>query len=374
MRKLQHILWAHDFQPASIKAGQVVADLAWRFDSQVTMFHVVADAGSPVTNDNRRQLGQRLLDEASQELTRQKVEVREATVVTGSAAERILRKADELDVDLIVIGSGNEEPRGDFVAGLTATAIVEHARRPVLVVTNSDPSPTFRRVFCPIDFSETSRRGLNNAIQLATAFRGELVVGTVFPAGGWIESLVELGTGLDVDKEVEQGWRADFETAIRRTEFGGIVPKTEERRGVPHEQIVRMARDHDCDVIVMGATGKTGLARLLLGSVTRRVLRHLPCSILVVHDEDLLVKELCDEDLRRSRLLYAEASALLESCMYEDALKRFDQVLAHNPLHVAAIEGRATACEHLGQSERAARCRRRAAQVRAELELSTTTS
>jgi hypothetical protein len=129
--------------------------------------------------------------------------------------------------------------------------------------------------------------------------------------------------------------------------------------GTPHRAIVQAAREHQTDLVVMGATGRTGLVRMMMGSVTRRVLQDLPCSILTVHDEDLFMEELDEEDVRISRLLYAEAKALMEAETYEAALAKLDQVLAHNPYHLPALASRTEACEKLGQHERANRCRRR---------------
>ncbi len=360
MSKLRSILWATDFHPESKVITQVVVDLAWRFDSQVTLFHVVPDSGSPVSNDHRRVLGRELIEKLTQELQSQKVIVRESSVVTGSAADRILRRANEVNADLILLGAGEQTQPGRFVVvGPTATAIIEHAHQPVMAVVPGESPPTFRRILCPIDFSTTSQRGLSNAIQLAKAFRGQLIVGTVFPSGGWVDSLLTAGSGFDVDEKAEQDWRAEFETLIGRTDFGGVGYFTDLRRGVPHEQIAAMAVEHACDMLVMGATGRTGLARLLMGSVTRRVLQQLPCSVVIVHDEDILVEAVTDDDLRNSQLLYAEAAALLAVCDYTSAIWKFDQVLARNPFFIEALEGRATACERLGQPDRAARCRHR---------------
>lgn len=367
MKKMKSILWATDFHPSSKAAEQVAVDLAWRFDSQVNLLHVVPPSGSVVSDDHRRVLGKRMLDESAKSLQNQQVIVAESSVVSGSAADRILRKAEAINADLILLGAGGTMDGDRCRVGPTCLAVMEHAHQPVMAVLPGDKAPTFRRVLCPVDFSTTSRRGLNNAIRLARAFRGQLVVSTVFPASTWMDTLIASGTGLNVDADVEQGWRTDFETFINRVDFGDVPFVTDIRRGTPYEQIAAMAKEHDCDVIVMGATGRSGLLRLLMGSVTRRVLQQLPCAILIVHDEDVLVENITEEDLRNSRLLFAEAQGLLEGCHYEDALSKFDQVLARNPIHLEALEGRALACEHLGFAERAARCRRRAESMRREL-------
>jgi Tfp pilus assembly protein PilF len=112
----------------------------------------------------------------------------------------------------------------------------------------------------------------------------------------------------------------------------------------------------------MGSTGRTGLARLLMGSVARRVLQELPCSLWSVKQEHR-AEELFDEDLRHMRLLMAEGRELLEAGDPGCALAKFRQVLAYNPFHADALQAQAQAYERLGQCDRAQSSRRRAEKV-----------
>jgi hypothetical protein len=96
----------------------------------------------------------------------------------------------------------------------------------------------------------------------------------------------------------------------------------------------------------MGSTGRSGLARMLIGSVTRRVLQHLPCSVLTVKSEDVL-EELLQGDIRAAER-YAEAAA------------KFRQVVFQYPFEITALEYLAEAYAKLGRTEEAARYRRRA--------------
>jgi nucleotide-binding universal stress UspA family protein len=62
----------------------------------------------------------------------------------------------------------------------------------------------------------------------------------------------------------------------------GFTAESEVRAGSPASVIVAFANDWDADLVIMGSHGRTGLARLLLGSVARNVLHHASCSVLVV--------------------------------------------------------------------------------------------
>jgi nucleotide-binding universal stress UspA family protein len=213
-----------------------------------------------------------------------------------------------------------------------------------------------------VDQSTVSRRGLQNAIRLARTFQGSVVVLSVVRAMSRLPWGVETGM-LQAAAEYERHWREQFDRFMANTEFDTVPWQKEVRTGVVHEQIAAAARDCGADVIVMGSTGRSGLARMLMGSVTSRVLQHLPCSLLTVKHEDVL-EELLEGDIRAIKLLLAEGREMLAAASYAEAAAKFRQVLFQNPFEVIALEGLAEASAKLGRTEDAARYRRRAATLR----------
>jgi nucleotide-binding universal stress UspA family protein len=367
MRGLDSILLATDFRPASQQAARVAARLASTFGSRVSLLHVLEPLpGWPVALHQEREQVTRPLRELAEELAAQKVEVAPAPVLIGPVALTIVRKAAEVDADLIVLGAGERSRFDRFTAGPVAEAVLEQAPQPVLAVRPGEPEPAFRTVLCPVDQSAVSARGLRNAIRLTRAFDGKLLVLTVVPALSWLAAAAETGQVREVAAEHERRWRAAFEEFLAGIPLEGVRWEREVRRGEPHEQIVAAAREHGADVLVLGATGRTGLVRLLLGSVTRRVLRQLPCSLLTVKEEDV-IEELFQGDVSAIKGLMAKGRQLLAGGACEAALTQFGQVLLHNPFHVPALEARAEAHERLGQPELAAFYRRRAAFLQDEI-------
>jgi nucleotide-binding universal stress UspA family protein len=61
--------------------------------------------------------------------------------------------------------------------------------------------------------------------------------------------------------------------------------------GDPAAELARFVAEEGCDLLVVGTHGRTGLSRLLLGSVAERVLRHAPVPVLVVRDPLRLARE-----------------------------------------------------------------------------------
>ena len=250
--------------------------------------------------------------------------------------------------------------------GPVAEEVLERAPQPVLAVRPGGPTPRFKKVLCPVDQSATSRQGLLNASRLARVFGGHLVVLTVVPAVSWLSAAVATGQLAGATTEYESKWRSEFEQFLQEIPFPEVKWEREVRQGAPDQQIIAAAREHQADLIVMGATGRTGLARVLLGSVTRRVLQQLPCSLLAVKQDDM-VEELFRGSLDDINRIMGEARGLLTGGAYDAAKAKFRQVLARNPFHVGAVEGLAEAHEQFGNREEADYYRGRAEKLRRQV-------
>lgn len=364
MHMLQSILLATDFLPASHEAAQAAVRLANKYGSRVTVLHVLESIPTwPVTLPHDWREATESQRKVADHLAAQNVSVAEPAIVVGSAADQIVRKAHEVNADLIVIGAGEKADFERLAAGPVAEAVIAHAPQPVLAVRPGAAPARFKKILCPVDHSPASRRGLRNAIQLAKAFAGQLLVLTVVPKVSWLSAAVETGRLAHAETEHEHKWQQEFRQFLDGMEFGSVNWAQEISHGVVDREILAAAQRFEADVILMGSTGRTGLVRTLLGSVTRRVLRQLPCSLLTVKEEDV-VEELFDEDLRHISLLLAEARGLLAAQSALPALTKFRQVSAYAPFNAAALEGQAEAYEHLGQTAEAERCRRRARKVK----------
>jgi nucleotide-binding universal stress UspA family protein len=359
MRMVQSILFATDFLPATAEVAQAAVRLASVFESHLTLLHVIEPVPADPTGlrYHREQAAARLR-ELGEQLALDKVVVDESSIAVGSPADTIVRKAEEVDADLVLIGAG-ETARFDRPAGPTAEAVLQHARQPVLAIRPGDPPVRFQQILCPVDQSAYARRGLQNAVRLATAFRGRVVVLTVVPAVSWLSSAWDIRAMAGAAAEHERSWRADFDHFLDGIDFGNVAWQKEVRTGEAGHEIPAAARDRGADVIVMGSTGRTGLPRMLMGSVTRRVLRRLPCSLLAVKNEDV-VEGLLEGDLRAINLLMAEGQEMLAAGCHAQAAGKFRQALLHNPFHVVALEKLAEAYHRLGRAEEAAGYQRRA--------------
>ena len=86
----------------------------------------------------------------------------------------------------------------------------------------------------------------------------------------------------EVEAELEEQGRRYLELARKSAKGQGVTVQSETRRGDPFEEVIAAANDHGADLFVMGHTGRRGTSRVLIGSVTQRVLDYAPCPVLVM--------------------------------------------------------------------------------------------
>ncbi len=145
--------------------------------------------------------------------------------IVGSGRDRVApeQSENEIDADLIVIGAGEADRSAPFAAGPVAEAVLQHARPPVLAVRPGEPILRFQKVLCPVDLSPVSLRGLRNAIRLADAFGGSLVVLGVVPSAALMYTVVvESNVPIESVFEHEANWRRDFERSVAVLDFGKV--------------------------------------------------------------------------------------------------------------------------------------------------------
>lgn len=139
--------------------------------------------------------------------------------------------------------------------------------------------PTFSRILCPVDFSDTSAHAITYADAIAGWYGAELTVAHVYlPLSVAVPGLPEVVEQIPDDEAA----RLTAETAAFARRAGATSPTVVIDSGQPADEIVgRVLRDHS-DLLVIGTHGASGFRHLVLGSVTEKVLRQVPCPVLTV--------------------------------------------------------------------------------------------
>ncbi|QLG50500.1 universal stress protein [Natrinema halophilum] len=151
----------------------------------------------------------------------------------------------------------------------------------------------YQDVLIPTDGSDGTRRSINHGVTIADRFDATIHALSVVPEG-------PLGT-LQTDEAIPAAHRAVERIEAEGTREG-IDVVTAIEQGVPHEQILEYADDNGIDMIVMGTQGRTGLDRVLVGSVTERVVRMAHVPVVTVRLTDEVRIEDTDEAARIARI------------------------------------------------------------------------
>lgn len=136
-----------------------------------------------------------------------------------------------------------------------------------------------RCILHPTDFSESSAKALQIAIDLARDYGATLALLHVWLEPAAVYTSADPVAGLDMN-EVRDAEKARL-NAIAIPDAGFVVER-HFVEGEPAQEIVRFARERTTDLVVMSTHGRTGLGRLVLGSVAEQVLRNAPCPVLTV--------------------------------------------------------------------------------------------
>jgi universal stress protein A len=141
-----------------------------------------------------------------------------------------------------------------------------------------------RRILHPTDYSGASRAAFRKAIETAKTSRAELLIAHVMspvvpvPGEGYVSPRMydELATS-------SRAWaQKKLDALVAQAKKARVRTKGFLLEGAPHEEIVRFARARRVELIVLGTHGRTGLAKLFLGSVAERVVAAALCPVLTV--------------------------------------------------------------------------------------------
>jgi nucleotide-binding universal stress UspA family protein len=143
-----------------------------------------------------------------------------------------------------------------------------------------------KRILVPIDFSASARAAADAAVDIAKAFGGRIQLLHVLPLGMYVEYVSGLdGSGVNA-AALQEALRAQVakegKAELARISAAGIPVELQAVDGPPPAEICIFAEQWKADVIVIGSHGRTGIKRVLLGSVAESVVRHAVAPVLTI--------------------------------------------------------------------------------------------
>ncbi|MEW6388254.1 MAG: universal stress protein [Thermodesulfobacteriota bacterium] len=189
----------------------------------------------------------------------------ETRMRTGeSAPGAIIAAAKEIAPDLIVMGRHGRGGLARLMMGSVTARIIGHSPCPVLVVPQ-DPPLTWQKILLASDGSPYSKAAWEEALALSRQWGSALLAVSVAREEGELPLAEEIAHQL-----------------MKSANQQGLPLETQVTIGQPDDAIIQLALKNQADLIILGSHGRTGWKRLLMGSVTERVIGQAPCPVLVV--------------------------------------------------------------------------------------------
>lgn len=298
MLNVRHMLYPTDFSPCAQEALGPALSLAEGHAAELHLLHALVllgdDPHSPwhrfpdpeQVESELRKLGERKMQEALERERHRSVIVHRVQRRSVSPLKAIVEYSEEERIDLVVMGTHGRGALGRLLLGSVAREVVRLADCPVLTVREHGPTrPPFapQRILVPVDFSEHSALALAHGRALADSFGGRLLVVHVVEEALYPDFYYPvLRAPRSLTTELRQEVHLRAEEWVR--EQGGDPAEVDVHvtTGRAVRQIVNFAEARRSDLVVVASHGRTGLERMLLGSVAEGVVSRAGCPVLTV--------------------------------------------------------------------------------------------
>jgi nucleotide-binding universal stress UspA family protein len=289
MLSIRRILWPTDRSDETGQAFAHAAALADWHDATLHILHVntnatkEAEASFPLSMDRLGSYLEGTEPPASFDLEALSVEQEE--VGGGETAEEIVDYAETQDMDLVVMGTRGRQGFRRLLLGSVTEEVLRTTPCPVLTVrAGAVQSPAWgvRNILVPTDFSEASDRALLHAKELALTYGAKItlmhvVEELVYPSAYGVE-------GVDFPRPEVVDRVEDTLAEMARSTIGYEHAMVEAVVGNAPSSIIDYATNGEepVDLVVIATHGRTGLDRMLMGSVAERVVRQAQRPVFVV--------------------------------------------------------------------------------------------
>jgi nucleotide-binding universal stress UspA family protein len=287
MAKYRKILVAYDGSATARNALAVAAKLAKQDNSWIKVLAVVPPyagdlelIGISNIKETIEGPGEELLAEALEIADHEGVHVL-TNLAQGEPFERISAIADDENCDLIVMGrQGISHLERELIGSVTARVIGYTARDVLVVPENFKWDGTWESILLATDGSANSGVAYEKALQLAKDRSARIAAISVARTNTNNEFVTFTQAAA---RELEMKVQGIVDEFKEQAAESNIHVEAFVKLGEPHQEITALAAELGVTAIVMSTYGKTGLKRLLMGSVTQRTIGYADCPVLVVH-------------------------------------------------------------------------------------------
>lgn len=349
MKLLEKILVPVDIEKVSNEQLEVAVKLAENFGSKIILLCVLPEEAKLdsikkyIENFTKTEI-EKVINSMS--YPREKIDF---IIEYGNRFNKIISLSESENVNLIVNINQKSDSDNGAQIDVLSEKLVRKSAKPVMIVkpgTNIVP----KTILCPVDYSNSSERALKNAVKIARAFNSKLFIMNVYEP---LEENFSKRLDIDFDEENKKQQainKQQFESFLSQFNFTELDYETIIANGNPELVISEFVARNLIDLIFMGATGKTFIQRLLLGSVVESTLRELPASMIVTKAENLLDLKI-EADISSLEKHLIQAKKLEELGYYDEAIDQLKLCLQINDLHVPALHRLSNLYSKQGEKE-----------------------
>jgi nucleotide-binding universal stress UspA family protein len=195
-------------------------------------------------------------------------------IVAGPPAMALTDVAGETGANLIIVGATRRTRIGQKLIGSTARATIRRSTIPVLMMRPEAPAVP-RRILSATDLGPISAAAYELAVSLAMSVSQPVTVRSLLVVN---DSLTLLPIEKRLLLGVAENELAEF---VRQFPLPGEEVERKIRAGDPAAEVLAEAQEWNADLITLGTESRTGMNRVLLGSVAEAVLEMAPCNVLI---------------------------------------------------------------------------------------------
>ena len=282
MGRYKKILVAFDGSESSLNALLQAFRLASEEECWITAATVIPQyegeldlTGVGDVHEPLRRAGEEILSKAKT-VAKESGALIKTILEEGESSERLVSLAEEENCGLIVMGRRGKSRLERAMIGSVAARVIGLSKRDVLVMPENS-HVGWKKILVATDGSKYSAAASDRAIDFARSHGGTIQAVSVVDVPA--EFYAEAPKAVEDLTKKAKGFVADVK---KKAEASGIKTTTFIGEGEAYKVITDLARDENSDVIFVGSRGRTGLTKILMGSVTEKVIGYSSCPVLVV--------------------------------------------------------------------------------------------
>ncbi len=274
-----------EYSEGAIREGIKIAK---KCGSKLTAISVIEtnpefEALAPQYAEKREKAAREALESIRERAKRDGIDCGYAVFQGEDAYKVLTSEAQKNNSSLIIMGRRGRTGLARLVMGSTTARVIGHAVCNVLVVPRA-AEVAFNNILVATDGSRWSTAAASEAIGLAKRNKATLTIISVVPAEFMTPTdidFVMITRETVVEKEMQEAEK-HAKMVKDAAQKEGVDASAFVMSGRPADAIVEAAKDRKADLIVVGSHGRSGLDKLLMGSVAERVIVMAPCAVLVV--------------------------------------------------------------------------------------------